>query len=171
MLVKSLAFVAVAFGHGIPSSLLQLGSNAAPDDTIASIQKQVAEFKKHMQEEIQEDKEEVRKLHEQQRNMEKDEEAFKAKILTHRKNLSSSSKKPKSSFIEKPSSHFGDPHIDDAMRLFSDEIASEKRQLERLLSSKHAPESLAQQEERRRPELGMIASALKSRLAMVNRDH
>jgi len=150
--------------RGVPSSLLQIGSGK-PDvgsDVMANIQKEVAEFHKQMEGEILADKDEVRKLHDMQRKMERDDEAFKAKIFGRRGH-----KLPGS--MLQTNSHFGDPYIDEAMRVIGDEIANEKRDLERVIAA-HSQGSSMLQEAARRPELGLIASALKTRIAMVGKN-
>lgn len=148
-----------------PSSLLQI-SNSAPnaeaDRFVNSMRAQVDDFKKKMDAEVSADQEQLRQLKEQERKMDREEKAFKAKVFAH-------TNRPKASFMES-SSHFGDPYIDEAMRVLGDEIDSQKRDLERVLASRgRASESLIE-EKAKRPELGLIAAALKTRLAMVDRN-
>jgi len=152
--------------NAIPSSLLQISSDAkksvTASDVMSQIQSQLDEFHKQMDKEVAADKEEVRNLREQQRKMERDEKAFKAKVFG---NL----RQPTSSFIEGGNPHFGDPYIDEAMRTFGDEIENQKRDLERVLATQSRSESVLMQEKEKRPELGLISAALKSRLAMVGK--
>ena len=155
--------------HGAPSSLLQVSANEfnVGANVIADIKKQAAVFQKQMEDEVLADKEEVRKLKDMQRKMERDDAAYRAKVFarTHRKGQSESA----GSLIE-TNSHFGDPYIDEAMRVFGDEIENQKRELERVVSTHRQDESSLAQTKETRPELGIIASALKTRLAMVGKN-
>jgi hypothetical protein len=115
-----------------------------------------------MNDEISADKEQVRLIQEQQRKMERDEKAFKAKIFAKRFDAPES--------LVQINSHFGDPYIDEAMRTIGDDIDAQKREMGRLLASHHKnkEESLVE-EKAKRPDLGVIAAALKTRLAMVGK--
>ena len=157
-------FLATQVDARLPSSLIELSNvaketikNVDADSVLGMIQRQVAEFQKSMDAEVAEDKEEVRKLQEQQRKMEREEKAFKAKVFANRA----------SSFSETAGSHFGDPYIDEAMRTIGDDIDAQKRDLERVISS-HRQSSLVE-EKAIRPDLGVIASALRTRLNMVGK--
>jgi hypothetical protein len=115
-----------------------------------------------MNDEISADKEQVRLIQEQQRKMERDEKAFKAKIFAKRFDAPES--------LVQINSHFGDPYIDEAMRTIGDDIDAQKREMGRLLASHHKNTEEALVEERaKRPDLGVIAAALKTRLAMVGK--
>jgi hypothetical protein len=127
------------------------------------MRKDVDAFQKKMDAEARADEEQVRKMREQQRKLEREEKAFKAKVFAHHK-----PEKSPSSFIES-STHFGDPYIDEAMRVIGDEIDSQKRELERVVASHASAESALIEEKGKRPELGLIADALKTRLHMVGR--
>ena len=155
--------------HAMPSSLIQLVSvakesvkNIDPDSVLGMITSQVEEFQKKMAGEIASDKEEVRKLQEQQRKMDREEKAFKARIFAHRV--------PTSSLVETSgtTTHFGDPYIDEAMRTIGDDLESQKRELEGIVATHHHSSSLAQEKESR-GDLGVIQSALRTRLAMVGK--
>ena len=155
----------VAADRAAPSSLLQLSNsqpNAEAERFLNSMRAQVDDFKKKMDAEVNADQEQLRQLKEQERKMDREEKAFKAKVFAH-------SSTPRSSFVEN-GNHFGDPHIDEAMHILGDEIETQKREMERMLASRgQAAESLVQ-ESAKRPELGLIAAALKTRLAMVDRN-
>ena len=174
MLFKLAVISTISLGatnaHVHPSSLLQITNNAKTstesanaDDVIASIQRQVADFQKKMNAEIAEDKEQVRKIQEQQRKMERDEKAFKAKIFAKRFDAPES--------LVQINSHFGDPYIDEAMRTIGDDIDAQKREMGRLLAAAHHKpvEEALVEEKAQRPDLGVIAAALKTRLAMVGK--
>jgi len=174
--LAALSPLLLATAHTHPSSLLQLSGTAQntnqgvnADEVIASIQKQVSEFQQKMNDEVAADKDQVRKLQEQQRKMERDEKAFKAKIFAKKFDAPDS---PVASFAQ-VNSHFGDPYIDEAMRTIGDDIDSQKREMSRLLAASHhasAAESLVQEKAKaKRPDLGVIAAALKTRLAMVGK--
>ena len=155
--------------HAAPSSLIQIAgtsqSNSAnADSVLASIQQQVKDFQKQMNQEIADDKEQVRKLKDQQRKMEREEKAFKSKIFAKRVSHSG----PASSFAQ-TNNHFGDPYIDEAMRTIGDDIEAQKREMERLLANQRpAQEYSSFVEKTKRPDLGIIAAALRTRMNMVN---
>ena len=159
-------FASVLGKDAVPSSLLQISASGkksvTASEVMSQIQKQLDEFHKKMDQEVAEDKERVRNLREQQRKMERDEKSFKAKIFG---NLHV----PKSSFVQGGNPHFGDPYIDEAMRTFGDEIETQKRELERVLATQRQPFAMVQEGDKRRPELGLISAALKTRLAMVGK--
>ena len=165
--VSTFALAASAFAnHAAPSSLIQLEAVPKPadaDSVLGMIQTEVSEFQKQMGDEVNADNEQVRKLKDQQRKMDRDEKAFKARIFTRRDGGASSA------FLE-TGNHFGDPFIDEAMRTLGDEIDSQKRELETIVASHHAGPAALVQESQKRPELGLIASALKTRLAMVGKN-
>ncbi len=163
----TLAHVAVTSAHVTPSSLLQISSSAkteatSTDSILASIQDQVKQFKAKMDQEIAEDREQVRKLKDQQRKMLREEKAFKSKIFAKKFPIESSS------FVQ-TNTHFGDPYIDEAMRTISDDIDAQKREMDRLLANHHTHPVESMVEKNARPDLGVIATALKTRMNLVGK--
>ena len=163
--ISSIALISpcLADVHAAPSSLLQLTNMAqektdkvSPESVLSMINKQVGDFQAKMAAEIVDDKEEVRKLQEQQRKMEREEKAFKAKIFAH--------PAPSSSFAQGATAHFGDPFIDEAMRTIGDDLEAQKHELEGVMAT-HPVTSFAESQ----PSLGVIQSALRSRLAMAGK--
>jgi hypothetical protein len=169
LLASTAVYLTASANRASPSSLLQLSSesnmNAKPgvEGFLASMQKDVDEFQRKMDAEVRTDEEEVRKMVEQQHKLEREEKEFKAKVFAHR-----DLPQAPSSFAQF-STHFGDPYIDEAMRVFSDEIDSQKRELERVIASHPAPAGALVQQKETRPELGLIADALTTRLNMVGK--
>lgn len=160
--------VAAAADHARPSSLLQISSlsenAAAPsvDAFLSTMQQDVEKFQHDMDAEVKADEDQIRKMLEQQRKLEREEKAFKAKVLAQHEHPA------KSSLLES-SVHFGDPYIDEAMRVIGDEINAQKRELQRRISPHGAAPGALVQEQEKRPELGLIADALKTRLNMVGK--
>jgi hypothetical protein len=158
----------VAGDHAMPSSLLQISSGTKTegqpsiDAFLATMNKDVETFRRKMDAEIRQDQQQVQKMAEQQRKLDREEKAFKAKVLAHHEPMSAR----KSSFIES-NTHFGDPYIDEAMRVIGDEIDSQKRELERVISSNGAAPAALIEEKHGGPNLGLIAEALRTRLNLV----
>jgi len=167
-LSASTLLAAASAGRAQPSSLLQItsvASNEAPpsvDSFLTSMQKDVEDFQQKMAAEVRADEDQVHKMVEQQRKLEREEKAFRAKVLAQH------DRPTKSSLLES-SVHFGDPYIDEAMRVIGDEIDAQKRQLQRVISSHGSAPGALVQEKSKRPELGLIADALKTRLNMVGK--
>ena len=166
--VASTMAAAISGDHAMPSSLLQISSathsEAQPsiDAFLATMNKAVENFRRKMDAEVRADEQQVQKMTEQQRKLEREEKAFKAKVLAHHEQPLH----PKASFIES-GAHFGDPYIDEAMRVIGDGIDAQKRELERLVSSHGVAPGALIQEEQKGPDLGLIAEALKTRLNLV----
>lgn len=166
-ITTAVVLATAANAHVTPSSLLQIGATAkteatSTDSILASIQDQVKQFKAKMDQEISEDREQVRKLKDEQRKMLREEKTFKSKIFAKKFPIESSS------FVQ-TNTHFGDPYIDEAMRTISDDIDSQKREMDRLLANHHPHPAESMIEENRRPDLGVLATALKTRLSLVGK--
>lgn len=168
------AAIVVTVGHcrlhaAAPSSLIQLRGSSSVDtgDSILQVVKnQVSEFQKKMSEEAKHDKEEIRQLHEEQRKMEREEEAFKSKVFASSNRLGGIG--GASSFSQvKTGIHFGDPYIDETMRVLTEDLQSQKMELQRLVGGSRIQPSLI---ETQRPDLGVIGAALKARISMATRD-
>lgn len=165
-LALSSSLLTTTDAHVSPSSLLQIGASAkteatTTDSILASIQDQVKQFKAKMDQEIADDREQVRKLKDQQRQMQREEKVFKSKIFAKKFPIGPSS-------FAQTNTHFGDPYIDEAMRTISDDIDAQKREMDRLLATHHAApaESMIEQ---KRPDLGVIAAALRTRMNLVGK--
>jgi hypothetical protein len=172
MLIKLISYstllAATCANHATPSSLLQIssqnriGAQPSVDSFLNSMQKDVEEFQRKMDSEVRADEDQVHKMVEQQRKLEREEKSFRAKLLA---NVDQKVPSPES-FIES-STHFGDPYIDEAMRVIGNEIDSQKRELERVISRHDITPSALVEQKAKRPELGLIADAIKTRLNMV----
>ena len=164
---STVALLATTSAHVAPSSLLQISSSAkteasSTDSILASIQDQVKQFKAKMDQEIAEDREQVRKLKDQQRKMQREEKAFKSKIFAKKFPIESSS-------FAQTNTHFGDPYIDEAMRTISDDIDAQKREMDRLLATHHTQPVESMIEKNTRPDLGVLATALRTRMNLVGK--
>lgn len=153
--------------HVVPSSLLQIGTSSKTESTstdsiLASIQDQVKQFKAKMDKEIADDREQVRKLKDEQRKMQREEKAFKSKIFAKKFPITASS-------FAQTNTHFGDPYIDEAMRTISDDIDAQKREMDRLLGSHHSGPSESLVEKNTRPDLGVLATALRTRMSLAGK--
>ena len=156
--------------HAKPSSLLQISSanknegQPSIDAFLSTMNKDVENFRRKMDAEARADEEQVHKMTEQQHKIEREEKAFRAKVLAHR----GQPPVPAASLLES-STHFGDPYIDEAMRVIGDEIDAQKRELQRVISSHGAAPGAFVEENHGGPNLGLIAEALKTRLNMVGK--